>query len=95
MARAAGIGCIFVLGGSRLIEHGTHAELLAAGGRYAVMYRQQASAYEAAAATGAPPTDTDERERPERRDRPHRRAGRGTRVDRARHPHIELACGMR
>ena len=43
---------IFVLEDSRLIEHGTHAELLAAGGSYAAMYRQQASAYEA---TGDPP----------------------------------------
>ena len=39
---------IFVLEDTRLVEHGTHEELLAAGGRYAEMYRQQASAYEGA-----------------------------------------------
>lgn len=42
---------IFVLDGQRLVEQGTHDELLAAGGRYAAMYRQQAQAYEAPAAT--------------------------------------------
>jgi len=36
---------IVVLDGGRVVESGPHADLLAAGGRYAHMYRQQASAY--------------------------------------------------
>ncbi|GAA3432907.1 ABC transporter ATP-binding protein [Kutzneria kofuensis] len=36
---------ILVLDGSRLVERGSHAELMAAGGRYARLYRIQARAY--------------------------------------------------
>ena len=32
---------IYVVGGGRILEHGTHAELLAAGGTYAELYSQQ------------------------------------------------------
>ncbi len=41
---------IFVLRAGRLVEHGTHDELLAAAGTYAELFRLQASAYE------SPPT---------------------------------------
>lgn len=37
---------IVVLDGSRLVEHGTHAELMARGGTYAELYRIQAAAYQ-------------------------------------------------
>lgn len=37
---------IVVLAEGTVVEHGTHAELLAADGHYAQMYRQQASAYQ-------------------------------------------------
>jgi ATP-binding cassette subfamily B protein len=36
---------IVVLDGARVVEHGTHAELLAQGGLYAELYGVQASAY--------------------------------------------------
>jgi ABC-type protease/lipase transport system fused ATPase/permease subunit len=36
---------ILVLDSGRLLEHGTHSELLAAGGRYAELYSIQAAAY--------------------------------------------------
>jgi ATP-binding cassette subfamily B protein len=36
---------ILVLDGSRLVERGSHAELMAADGRYARLYRIQARAY--------------------------------------------------
>jgi len=36
---------ILVLDGSRLVEHGSHEELMAAGGTYSELYRIQASAY--------------------------------------------------
>ena len=36
---------ILVLDGARLLEHGTHSELLAAGGRYAELYSIQVAAY--------------------------------------------------
>lgn len=36
---------IVVLDGGRVAEHGTHAELMAAAGRYARMYQQQSDAY--------------------------------------------------
>jgi len=37
---------IVVLDGSRVVETGSHAELMAAGGRYAELYRMQARAYQ-------------------------------------------------
>src|SRR4029079_16329796 len=37
---------VYVLDEGRLIESGTHAELVAAGGRYAEMYALQAEAYQ-------------------------------------------------
>ncbi|MEZ5179810.1 MAG: hypothetical protein R2746_16450 [Acidimicrobiales bacterium] len=36
---------IVVLDGGTVVECGTHAELLAADGRYAALYRRQADAY--------------------------------------------------
>ncbi|MGH8957446.1 MAG: ABC transporter ATP-binding protein [Acidimicrobiia bacterium] len=36
---------VYVLHGGRVVEAGTHAELIAAGGRYAEMYTMQAEAY--------------------------------------------------
>jgi ATP-binding cassette subfamily B protein len=36
---------IVVLAGGRIVEHGDHRQLMAAGGHYARMYRQQAEAY--------------------------------------------------
>ncbi len=36
---------IVVLDGARLVESGTHEALMAAGGRYAELYRLQATAY--------------------------------------------------
>jgi ATP-binding cassette subfamily B protein len=36
---------IVVLDGGRIVEHGDHRQLMAAGGHYARMYRQQAEAY--------------------------------------------------
>jgi ATP-binding cassette subfamily B protein len=36
---------IFVLGAGKLVEHGTHAELLAKGGQYAALFNLQAAAY--------------------------------------------------
>lgn len=36
---------IMVLDGGRLVEHGTHAELLAAGGTYRALYEAQAREY--------------------------------------------------
>jgi ATP-binding cassette subfamily B protein len=46
---------IFVIDGGRLVESGSHAELVARNGRYASMYRTWASQAEAAAAAGASP----------------------------------------
>ena len=40
-----GAGLILVMHHGRLVEQGTHEELLAAGGRYAVLYHIQATAY--------------------------------------------------
>jgi ATP-binding cassette subfamily B protein len=37
---------IVVLSGGSIVEHGSHADLLAAGGHYATMYRTQADAYD-------------------------------------------------
>ena len=36
---------IFVLGGGRLVEQGTHEQLLAPGGQYAALFTMQAAAY--------------------------------------------------
>jgi ATP-binding cassette subfamily B protein len=36
---------ILVLDAGRIVEDGSHAALLAAGGRYAELYRRQAQAY--------------------------------------------------
>jgi ABC-type multidrug transport system fused ATPase/permease subunit len=36
---------ILVLDGGRVLEHGTHSELLAAGGRYAELYSIQMAVY--------------------------------------------------
>ena len=36
---------IYVLDKGRIIEHGTHAELMDLGGRYAELFEMQASAY--------------------------------------------------
>jgi ATP-binding cassette subfamily B protein len=36
---------IVVLEGGKLVEEGTHAQLLASGGRYATMFEMQAASY--------------------------------------------------
>lgn len=36
---------ILVISGGRIVERGTHADLVGAGGLYAELYRLQASAY--------------------------------------------------
>jgi ATP-binding cassette subfamily B protein len=36
---------IVVLDGAHVVEHGTHAALMAANGRYAELYRIQAASY--------------------------------------------------
>jgi ATP-binding cassette subfamily B protein len=41
----AGADLILVMAGGRLVETGTHAELISAGGRYADLYGIQADAY--------------------------------------------------
>jgi ABC-type multidrug transport system ATPase subunit len=47
---------LVVLDRGRLVEHGTHSELLAAAGRYADLYRIQAAAYQRVPARmGDPP----------------------------------------
>ncbi|MBY8882672.1 ABC transporter ATP-binding protein/permease [Streptomyces sp. PLK6-54] len=46
---------IFVLHQGRLAEHGTHDELMAAGGRYAAMFDAQAAQYAPAPAASVPP----------------------------------------
>ncbi|MFJ6632169.1 ABC transporter ATP-binding protein [Streptomyces sp. NPDC091376] len=50
---------IHVLHEGRLIEHGSHDELIAAGGRYASMFRTQAAQYAAEPGRDAPDPDRD------------------------------------
>ncbi|MDT3396034.1 ABC transporter ATP-binding protein [Streptomyces sp. B1866] len=45
MAAVQHADAIYVLHHGRLVEHGSHADLLALGGRYAAMYRMQADQY--------------------------------------------------
>ncbi|MCX4513994.1 ABC transporter ATP-binding protein/permease [Streptomyces sp. NBC_01619] len=64
---------IHVLHEGRLVEHGSHDELIAAGGRYASMFRTQAAQYAAEPERDAPDRDQpahDERDR--ERDQPDR-----------------------
>src|SRR5947208_2175019 len=50
---------IFVLHHGRIVEQGTHTELLARGGHYASLYRHQFGAAIAAAKGAAVPIETD------------------------------------
>jgi len=38
--------CIFVIDDGRIVEQGSHSELLAAGGHYAHLYRRQFAAWQ-------------------------------------------------
>ncbi|TVL89278.1 ABC transporter ATP-binding protein [Streptomyces sp. SAJ15] len=57
MAAVQHADVIHVLHGGRLVEQGSHSELLARAGRYASMFRRQASQYGAAPATPPRPGD--------------------------------------
>ncbi|HKS46104.1 MAG TPA: ABC transporter ATP-binding protein [Amycolatopsis sp.] len=51
LASVARADRIYVVDGGRIVEHGSHYELMRADGRYATMYRQQADQYSGRAAT--------------------------------------------
>ncbi|WP_417229207.1 ABC transporter ATP-binding protein/permease, partial [Thermophilibacter sp.] len=52
LANVVGADKIFVLDGGRVVEHGRHGELVAAGGRYATLWRAQRELEEYGAAKG-------------------------------------------
>ncbi|MEU3298806.1 ABC transporter ATP-binding protein [Streptomyces sp. NPDC006678] len=57
---------IHVLHEGRLVEHGSHDELIAAGGRYASMFRTQAAQYAAEPDRDEPDRDAPDRDAPDR-----------------------------
>jgi ATP-binding cassette subfamily B protein len=54
LSTVVGADVIYVVDRGHIVEHGTHSELLAAGGAYARLYVEQAAAPSPAHAAGAP-----------------------------------------